>query len=39
MYALQKVAIKMAPRIMANPALLVPTLILGAAALIYDANN
>ena len=39
MYALQKVAIKMAPRIIAHPELLVPTLIVGGIALIYDALN
>lgn len=39
MYALQKVAIKMAPRIVAHPELLVPTLIVGGIALIYDALN
>ena len=39
MYALQKVALKMAPRIIAHPELLVPTLIVGGIALIYDALN
>ena len=39
MYALQKVAIKMAPRIVAHPELLVPTLIVGGIALVYDALN
>ena len=37
MYALQKFAIKMAPRIIANPALLVPTLIIGGIALACEA--
>lgn len=37
MYALQKVAIKMAPRIIAQPELIVPTLIIGGIALAYDA--
>ena len=39
MYALQKVAIKMAPRIVTHPELLVPTLIVGGIALVYDALN
>lgn len=39
MYALQKVAIKLAPRIIAHPELLVPALIVGGIALIYDALN
>lgn len=39
MYALQKVAIKMVPHIMANPATIPFAVALGVAALIYDANN
>ena len=37
MYVLQKLAIKMAPRVIVNPALLVPTLIIGGIALACEA--
>ena len=36
MYVLQKLAIKMAPRVIANPALLAPTLIIGGVALACE---
>lgn len=39
MYALQKVAIKMAPRIIAHPELIPVALVLGALALISDASK
>lgn len=39
MYALQKVAIKMAPHILTHPELIPVALVIGAAAMIYDANN
>lgn len=39
MTAFQKVATKMAPRVLAHPELLVPTLIVGGIALVYDTLN
>lgn len=37
MHALEKIAAKMGPRIVAHPELLVPTLIVGGIALVFDA--
>ena len=37
MYAIQKLAIKMAPHVVANPTLLVPALVIGGIALTCDA--
>jgi hypothetical protein len=39
MYALQKVAIKMAPRIIAHPELIPVALVLGVVALISDSKR
>ena len=39
MYAIQKLAIKMAPRVLAHPELLVPTILIGGIALVCDALN
>ena len=39
MYALQKVAIKMAPRIIAHPELIPVALVLGALALISEVSK
>lgn len=37
MYAIQKLALKMAPHVVANPSLLVPAVVIGGIALICDA--
>lgn len=39
MYALQKVAMKMAPHVLTHPERIPVALVIGAAALIYDASN
>lgn len=39
MFALQKLAIKMAPHIIANPATIPVALVIGGIALVYDALN
>ena len=37
MYAIQKLALKMAPHVVANPGLIVPAVVIGGIALICDA--